>query len=357
MPTLRSIIDGASAIDLRRLELSSAAEATSFLAAYGFDWDDAAHRRDLEAIRCESISFVERELLVRRCPVPTDVREQSDIRSLLLWASERAATRRQAWACALLRVMHASAHAPSFLESAFGDAIRAQIMSRFDGHIVRRPQGPQLGEGPDAIRLVAFDERPPKTRTAVLTKLLHAPENTATEIFDRLGVRFVTEDRFDALLVVKYLRLHNVIMFANTTPSRARNTLVDLDLLTGALERGRQDGDPLEPDIGRLRAQVLSHPPPGREKRTNPFSAAEYRSIQITCREMIRLPANVVRDGTGPARFFFPFEVQIMPRTAFEATRVGPGAHGAYRERQLDVVRERVLGPLFPAGDFAEPAR
>lgn len=53
----------------------------------------------------------------------------------------------------------------------------------------------------------------------------------ASPFFDRLGVRIITEDRFDTLLVIRNLRMTHVIMFVNVVPGRSRNTLFHLPAL------------------------------------------------------------------------------------------------------------------------------
>lgn len=355
--TLTSIIGGESAIDVPRLHLRSLEEAESFLSCYGYDWQKAAHRREASKIRALAIRFVE-EVLLADAPgyeIPAAIRRREDVRRLLLWASAPPTSARQRWSCVLLRVMHTFAHANSNLNSRFGPQVRAQILERFDGHVRALPGGGfQLGDGPWGVRLAHFEVKPPKGLQAAVIKLLHKVENVAASIFDWVGVRFVTQNRFDALLVVRYLRTHNIIMFANVKPRRSRNTLLDMGLLRGLLagleSEAEQAPERLQARLEALRAEVESWPRSEESGRPyNPFSARTYQSIQFTGRQRIRLPRSLHLEGAEPDElsFFFPFEVQILDQESYEASRSGQASHETYKARQIDAIRKRVLGDLL----------
>lgn len=349
--TLRSIIGGRSAIDVPKLHCGSLEAAEQFLECYGFDWRRPAHQDELEALRGQAIAFLEQQLLDDEV-IPAHVRDETDVRQLLVWASSRATegpdAQQQRWCCAMLRIGHTLAHSQSYFNEAYGDEIRAQIFARFEPHLFRDGDAMTLGSGDDAIALREFDVKPSKPMFSVAMKLLHKVENVAEDIFDRVGVRFITHERFDTLLVVKYLREHNVFMFANIKPSRSRNTLIDLpwleDLMAGLdaeVEAGRiSDAERIEV----LRGAVGEHAYPGEPGPSiNPYSAASYHAVQFTCRQMIRVPDGA---GNGEIRFFFPFEVQILDHESYQRSRSGYAAHDLYKARQRRAVRRRVLGRL-----------
>jgi uncharacterized protein (TIGR04562 family) len=342
----RAIVSGESAIDVPRLLLTSQAEAEGFLECYGFDWRKPSHRLEVESFRQQAISFLHDELLSGLdLKLPEWLSSQRDVRQVLLWASEPDGAR-QAWACALLRVMHTVSHAHSYFNDRFADPIRQQILSRFEPHLTLDDEGLQLGK-PDGIPLVDFEVKPTKPLNSVVTKLLHKAENVAADIFDRVGVRFITRERFDALLVVKYLRTQNVVMFANIKPSRSRNTLIDLTWALGEIEKtdslvatGVMTSDE---QCERLRELTRMQPYPGPAEATyNPFSAVAYHSVQFTCRQLIRVPGG---DGEE-IRFFFPFEVQILDQESYQQSRGGLAGHEMYKARQKEAVVKRVLGGL-----------
>jgi len=328
--TLRSIVAGTSAIDVPYLHVATDAEARSFAEAYGFDLDDPRDAAEAAGLRDEAIDFLD-EQLDAGAAVPAAVRDTEDVVVLLRWASQLDHPY-QAAACAVLRVMHTLAHSSSWFGERYGADIQRQVLARFEPHLATDERGLRL----DDVRLVRFEARARKERWSVAVKLLHKAENVAADVFDYLGLRFVTHDRLDALLVVRALRRRNIIMFANIKPSRSRNSLVDLDRLAALLDE--------QPDIDRegLREHVDQWPAPGGHPERNPYSDAAYHSIQFTCRQRIR-----VTDEAGqPLRFFFPFEVQILDAPSYRLSREGYASHDEYKRRQLAVARRRVLGPL-----------
>lgn len=345
--TLRSIIGGLSAIDVPRLHCTTEEEAAQFLEGYGFDWERTAHRLELEQLRQDAIAFIEDQLLDEDEAIPNAIREQVDPRALLCWASNSESNAQQRWSCALLRVAHTLAHSRSYFNEKYGEAIRQQIFARFEPHLVMTGDGLVVGD--EQLQLVDFEVKPTKPVESVAMKLLHKVENVAEDIFDRVGVRFITRERFDALLVVKYLREHNVFMFANVKPSRSRNTLIDLEwleqLMVG-LDQEIAAGNIDESDrLEMLRATVGEAEYPGPPAPSyNPYSAASYHALQFTCRQMIRVPDDT---GRGEIRFFFPFEVQVLDEESYHISRSGYAAHHLYKARQRAGVRDRVFGDLL----------
>lgn len=343
---LRTLIAGRSALDNPRLNLVSRDDAAAFLAAYGFDVVDPEQRKELQAIRRRALSFLETELLPPGLQMPEEVHRMHDVRTLLVWASHTDGSPRQRWTCALLRVMHTCAHAQSFTDTAFGEQVRSAVEARLRPHLFERDGSITLGEGEQAVPLEKVEFRESKSFSSVMIKLLQAAENVATEIYDRQGLRFVTHGRLDAFLVVHYLRVHHIVMLANVMPSRCRNTLLDPDWYDAQMDR-------IGPAAASLtRAELVSwlgpladsHTSHARSAEHNRFSDDTYRSIQFTCREMLRLPP---AGGLPGGRFFFPYEVQILDARSEEAARSGAASHAAYRTRQRDAARRRVLGPLL----------
>lgn len=346
--TLRATVGGRSAMDVPRLNVHDLSDAESFIESYGFLWSAASHRAELEALRMEAWALIEEELIDDEPTLtpPKEIRDQRDMRHVLVWGSERPHTDRQRWCCALLRVMHAMAHAHSGMNERFGPEIRSQLIDRIQPHVHRTKKGQLvLGRGPGAVPLVHFEVKHGKPLRSVAMKLLHKAENII-DVFDRLGFRFVTRRRLEALLVVRYLRANNVVMFAHMTPFRARNTLIDLD---GLREGMRALDDQVASGMVRadtaqwhLQDWVDAQPLPGSSSDHNEHSASTYRSIQVTCRRLVRIP-----DDGGELRFFFPYEVQVMDEQSWAATRTGRASHAEYKARQRDTVKRRVLRDLL----------
>ena len=81
----------------------------------------------------------------------------------------------------------------------------------------------------------------------------------------------------------------------------------------------------------------------------NPLSSLQYRSLHITCRQLLRLksPGGKFPQDASETRFAFPYEIQILDKASYLESKVGEGAHAKYKLRQLFAARRRVLGRLL----------
>ncbi len=389
-----TMISGHSGIDVPRLYLSNLADADEFLRSYGYRWEDAEDRAEVESLRREALEFIE-ETLIHDEPeleVLPLVRTEEDIRKLLLWASAPIGGSRQLWSCTMLRVMHTFAHCGSYFQQMFSEQIREQVLGRFEPHLHEGPDGLSLGAGPDSVSLYTFQFRGTKSRSSLALKLLQKAENVAAEIFDWIGVRIVTQDRFDALLAAKYLRLHNVVVFTNVRPGRSRNTLIDSTRMREEMKKldelARAGKIAQHEKLGRAREIARSLPYPTKGVRSaNPFSLSTYHSIQFTVSQQVRVPnpylggvskviggidrlahtttrkksiapidklaqsgANTLARTLQKAhlhsevKFFFPYEVQILDKDTFIESRSGRASHAVYKARQRYAVKKRLFG-------------
>jgi len=379
-------LDGVSPIDLEALSLDTRQDAYDFLVHYGYDLSVPEELQESRDIGQEALAFLKEHL----CPAPTpqdraiempDSFEQGfELPDLLVMAS--CPQPLQKWACAMLRVMHTISHANHAMRSSFYDQIAEQILERYKAHLHRDEEGNcRLGHGYESVPLVEFSFREEKSRESLILKLLHKPDNVAQSVFDRIGIRLITANVLDAVLVLRYLRRNNLAIFANIMPGRSKNNLVDLQLFRGAYqEAGHLVDDEENTKHSQADQQILDllrdqqfEPsmqlnPSGE---TNPHSSPAFRTIQFTCRQLIRVvnPLTAVRarlerkfpgsdlDGIlAPLesfgqeqvlRFFFPYEVQLMDLDNFKRTQSGDGSHANYRIRQLRTARRRVLGPTL----------
>jgi len=374
-----TMIAGKSGIDVPRLYLTSLAEANDFLRAYGFHWDNPEDRAEAESLRAEAVGFIE-EVLINDEPdleILPLVRDEHDVRKLLLWASTDPGTPRQMWSCTMLRVLHTFVHCGSYFQQMFSEQIREQVLERFESHVKEGPDGTTLGSGPDAVPLHAFQFRGTKSRHSLALKLLQKVDNVAADIFDWLGLRFVTNNRFDALLVAKYLRENNLVVFTNVRPGRSRNTLIDttqlradMELVDEQIRAGRLAS---HEKLEKLRNLVSDYPyPQPGMPSDNPFSLSTYHSIQFTVSQQIRVPnpylgsvgsmiSAVERRGAtsgahfvaralhkagmhSEVKFLFPYEIQILDRESFVDSRSGRASHAVYKARQRFSVKKRLFG-------------
>lgn len=393
------IVSGKSSIDsVQGFQIRTREEADRFLMSYGYDLENPIEKAHATGHFHEALNFIKRYFLAPDNPeglkidLPRKIQELQDIRDLFLMANiEFPGQQRDAsghyirnWACAILKVMHTIAHVDQDLRSGYFADIQKQILDRFYRVIHRESAVEEQREGilylgekaddPLRVNLVAFETKPKKSRDSTLIKLLHKPENVAEDIFDRVGLRIVTQSRLDALRVVKFMKERHIVMPPNIKPSRSRNTLVDLDSFRPQLDEAltRVDRGELD-EVGLVRELERAAMPPSVNPE-NPHSSEFYRAIQFTARQMIKLKSPLyddlrelktqlkggkLQEDTAriveridlkyvqrEVRFFYPFEIQVVDLRSFEDNEKGRSAHKEYKNAQLQTAMKRVMGAL-----------
>ncbi|MBC7691606.1 MAG: TIGR04552 family protein [Methylotenera sp.] len=390
------IINGRSSIDSAHgFNTETLADADRFLKSYGFDLENPIEGAEVFGHFHEALNFIRRYFLQPENPeglkleVPRKILELTNVRDLFLMASltypgQSPDTQGQLlrnWACSLLKVMHTIAHVDQDLRSSYFSDIQKQIFDRFYKLIHRDEDGRLfLGErhdDPNRVDLAAFETKPKKSRDSTLLKLLHKPENVAEDIFDRVGIRFVTVNRLGALQIVKYLADSMIVMAPNIKPSRSRNTLIDLEAFRARLTDTLLLSERKEMSAEAFMAELeeAAHPPFVNPE--NPHTSEFYRAIQFTCRQLIKLQNPLYNDlkelkalaKAGPlsedvgkivervdlkylqkeVRFFYPFEVQIVDEKSAEENEKGRSAHSEYKKAQILTAMKRVMGSLVDA--------
>ncbi len=389
---LKVLMGGQSLLDSKQgLQGSFRAvpEAESYLLSYGYDFQDPIENAEIQGTVQEAIRFVRKYFLKPENPdglpieVPKKISDCQDIREMLMFASgglQQDETHLSGWACAVLKVVHTISHVDRDMRSPYFADIQKQIFDRFYRHLHRdENQCLYLGRSPtDPLRvdLIEFQVKPKKARDSTLMKLLHKPESVAEEVFDRVGLRFITATRFDAVRLVHFLEQTRAIVAANIKPSRSRNTLIEPVGLGEAIEDCFQkiENGVLSPAEG---LKILeSIPAPNPKTAENRFSSEHYRAIQFTCRQLIKLSsplADQIRDlksrtknldtPLDPAlvsaidrldpklvqrvvRFFYPFEIQVMDQESFIENEKGRSAHAEYKKAQQQAAMMRIMGSL-----------
>jgi uncharacterized protein (TIGR04562 family) len=323
---IRVLLLGLSVIDFDGLNFEDMHECQQFVENYGYDL--SADAQEIEKLRLESIDIIQNQIISNGSAIPFKLLEQKDIIRILYWSSRGKVSSIGLWACAVLRVMHTLVHSSSYFNEHYHREIRKQIVTRIESHLIETKGSLWLGD----IELQDFHCRPLKTRQSVAIKLLHKTENISVDIFDWIGIRFITKTRIDALKVISYLRANNIIMLANVKPSRSRNSLIDSDWLESflnGLDKPLVEADDIEQNVKKEDENIHSH--------------NEYRAIQFTCRQRIRIQ----KEGGQMVSFFFPFEVQVTDKENFSTNQFGPSSHEEYKRRQLISARKRVLGRLY----------
>ncbi len=388
---LRFILDGESPIDLPELAIYSREEASDFLRHYGYDLEIPEELQIVRDILGEAIGFIKTYFCpgISEFPIPLTLPQEferiNDIRDLLVIASGTSNKERQLWACAILRVMHTIHHINHVVRLEFFQEIKRQVLDNFKRNIVQDSKGnPVLGSGPCAVPLYQVFYKEEKERDSVILKLLQKARNVSEKIHDRLGVKLVTHTKLDALLVLRYLRQHNIIMFANVTPGRSRNKLINLAKYRRIFEEIAEDvTDMNEEERERefIRLARLSEANDDDEDldfskaEKNPYSSTDYNSVQFTVQQLVKLEnpgfftarrlrvqleryhlgpdlEGLLNELEGPSanreqRMLFPLEVQIIDYENYLKTTEGSASHAEYKRRQIAAAYTRVMGPLY----------
>ena len=383
----RSAIDSGSGLRVRTPE-----EAQRFIECYGYEDENPIERAELFGNFQEAMSFVRRFFLAPDNPnglnleIPRKISELTDVGPLLLMASPQTSgpsqTLTSLWACAIIKLMHTISHIDKDLRSNYFTDIQKQILDRFYKFISTDENG-QLFLGKEArdldrIDLVAFETKPKKSRDSVILKLLHKPENVAEDIFDRVGIRFVTKNRYDALRVVKFLKDRWVIMSANIKPSRSRNTLVNTEAFKAEVEKLLKQVDDGTLAAEELDKRLIDFCETSRAEATNkenPHTSSEYHAVQFTGRQLVKIinplyddlkaikgsmkgttmPGDMarlieridLRNIQKEIRFFYPFEVQALDEASSKEALAGLSSHANYKKSQIQAAMRRVMGELM----------
>lgn len=394
--TFDIIAGGKSSLDAKNYlsHFKDPENAEEFLVGYGFDVSDPVQKAELFGIFQEAIQFIKRYFLKEGSSqgldvsVPNRFYSLSDTRELLLIATntkqdEKASVEEVIWAGIILKVMHTILHADKDLRYRYFSTIQTQIFDRFYKFIQRDSEDNlYLGttEDKNPIPLVEFETKAKKTRESIIIKLLHKRENVAEELFDRIGVRFVTKNRIDCLRLVKFLYQHYIIMVNNIKPSRSHNSLMDMEsfkkgyfeLLKRSLREDMQEAAFAE-RIEAL-ARECSFQAKTKAEGANAHTSSEYKAIHFTCRQLIKYrnpflkqfnevkklakedqegelakkilsldTSSIARD----VRFFYPYEVQITDIESHLKNTEGEASHAEYKKSQLKSAMERLFRPLI----------
>ncbi len=387
------VIGGRSALDTKNFlgAMSSNEQVNQFLKGYGLDPNDPVTKAELFGNYHEAIQFIKRYFLAEGNPegldykMPNSLLMISDINQLFLMATDDSSSGKEEklWAEIILKVMHTIVHADKDLRSNYFNIIQMQIFDRFYRYIFRDNEDKLFFgvKGTDqVIPLVDFETKSKKSRDSVIIKLLHKAENVAEELFDRVGVRFVTHTRFDTLRIVKFLVDANIVVPHNNKPSRAINTMIDLKSFREAhqkvLKMAIRNNLTEERFVAAMDRECISHPINQGDNKRNNFSSNEYKSIQFTCRQLIEYKNPFLQEfnelrkiakNSDPEknelarkilnldhslvardiRFFFPYEVQVVDEEAFKENTEGEASHQEYKRQQTLSAMKRLFTQLI----------
>jgi uncharacterized protein (TIGR04552 family) len=355
---LNAIAGGRSVIDLPKLNLYSLDEANAFVKAYGFNVQDSKEQEKLWYFHRRALVFLQEKLGCNTEEIPPvliDRKNLEDLRKLLLWASSTQENERelQRWSCALLRVMHVFVHSERDLFSSFSEEVQKQILTPFQNSVVHDGvEGKIFLKSADpkseleAIPLEGFEVKPFKTSSSTVIKLLAKPDALAMNVFDKLGVRFITKNVFDVFRVIRFLAQENLTSFPHIIPDQSTNTIYPINVFLNACSELTAENRILnDNEIDFYFADYLKkHPDVKFLKKENSFSGTDYQFIKFISRKLIQIRNDEKSDSKSDNfSFFYPYEVQIMDKSAYRKIQSGPSEHQAYKERQKQAAKERLF--------------
>ncbi len=381
-------------------QVKGKAEVERFLKGYGFDVSDPIQSAELFGIFQEAAQFVKRYFLKEGNPegldlmFPPSLYQITDVTGLFLkttfQGNDPEKIEEALWAGLILKVMHTILHADKDLRYRYFTTIQTQIFDRFYRYLNRdeknelylaHPRSESRGgkaSGLKPIPLVQFETKAKKARDSIIIKLLHKKENVAEELFDRVGLRFVTKNVFDVFRVMKFLTDNHILIVSNVKSGRAVNSLINFpqfrEQFFELLKTGMREDFSEEKFLQMADELARKCPSIQAEDRANVHSSEEYRAIHFTCRQLIQFRHPFVEElkklkkiaqndsesslsqrifslNTSSInrdiRFFYPFEVQIVDEQSHMQNTAGEASHREYKKSQLLAARERLFRPLL----------
>lgn len=323
--TLKAIISGNSVLELNSLHIKNKQDAFKFLQTYGFDLKCSKDRSFVKNIQGAGLRLLSDTLLPYQniSKIPDKYREMSPS-ELLIEASQNFNQNWPNWPCIILKVYHCAAHALLTHDSKVHELAITKLSKRFLPYLTEKDSGLWFGDSDCEIPLVTYQIKKEKDVSRIMLKLLRKPGNLANLVYDHVGIRFVTHDIYSAILLIKFLRSRHVISYVNVLPELSKNSLSDLEQVQSMYEKS---GSPFVERKNNDVAQSVHN--------ENPFSSGSYQMIKFVERLLVNLD--------GGNRIFFPYEIQILDKNAWESSHTDDCTHDRYEKRQLLSVQQRLF--------------
>jgi uncharacterized protein (TIGR04552 family) len=332
LEAVRILLRGGSVVDWHRLDLRDHDEVDRFLRVNELEPTRERDIQRLESLRAEAVDYLTRNFGFR---IPDDVAERVPARDLFLIASRR--TKRQTYACIVLKVMHIIHHLAG-RELLF----RLPISDDEIFHLVERKVVRIVEEVRAAGHPIVEFEWSRKPRDSLVTKLLAKRSTLAANVYDKLRFRLVTREPAD-LLPVLFELTHRLIPFNYVVPGESVNDII-------AFRRAVEES----PALSRLAAGLQldvgleEREDEARGGRLNEFSGPGYRVINFVTDIPIRIDAFLSRIADpgyvehGPIVFVLT-EFQVLDTRTAHDNEIGENSHEKYKERQHARVKARLL--------------
>ena len=318
--TLQTIIAGRSLIDSFELHINNLDEANNFLKAYGLEDNESA-----EKLRNTAFEYLDSVLLKGTGLQPPAEVYLLSLPELMLQASARSRTPVSEWSCLILKLGHAVAHAQWTRDEDAYTAALAKVNERFKPYIIESKDGIWIGDDDCRIPVAEYKIKTAKKFFRIVTKLLLKEGNLPAEIYDHLGVRLVTNDIASAILLIKFLRSRNILMYANLLPQKSKNSMAEFHQIEALFA---DYSVPIQRGLAGEKESLIAD-------NENPFSSKEFKMIKIIERILVTTD--------NGRKVFFPCEFQILTRQTLESLGRKQLNHAAYEKRQIEGVVKRLF--------------
>jgi uncharacterized protein (TIGR04552 family) len=175
-----------------------------------------------------------------------------------------------------------------------------------------------------------------KPRDSLITKLLAKRSTLAANIYDKLRFRLIVPQRED-LIPMLTLLARQLIPFNYVVPGESVNQLIDLGTVLGSTPHLHEVSEQLQRDTNGMRRPL---------PQVNEFSGPEYRIINFVADIPLRMQRLIPRSDIGPDTshvIFVLTEFQVADKATAVLNESGLSSHEAYKQRQHDKVRTRLL--------------
>ena len=344
---LNTIAGGRSVLDMTRLQVKSLDSANAFLKTYGFDIEQPGQLETLWQQHRRALVLMTERLGFKEAEIPLEVQDRkvlSDIRNLLLYASQTENPELLKWSCAVLRCMHVFIHAENDLFSFFAKEIQEQILNSFEPFV--HNSGDQVSLNgqvfPDEkIPLTHFQTKPFKNTSSAVIKLLARPDALAMRVFDKIGIRFVTHSVYDSFQVLRFLVQENMVSFPHIMPDQSSNNVYPVELFLKVCEKLKKNKNATPEQINQLFSEELeASGDSALFRKSNEQTDLNFKFIKFISRQLIRIKNESMGNGF---HFFYPFEIQIMDQSSYALASAGPTEHNAYKNRQIQAAATRIM--------------
>ncbi len=345
LEAVRLLLRGGSVVDWHRLDLRDAADVERFLRVNEFRPDDERDIARLDQLRFDAVDYLARNFNFR---IPDEIAESTPVTELFLIASRK--SRRQMYACVVLKVMHIIHHLAG-RELLYRLPISDdEVFRMIERKVVRIVEEIRASGHP-----IAEFEWSRKPRDSLITKLMAKRSTLAANVYDKLRFRLVVRSRED-LVPLLFELTHRLIPFNYVVPGESVNEIIPF--------RKAVEASPvLAPLAGQLQQDIgIEEREDEAKNRSNEFSGQTYRILNFVADLPVRLDDFICRVGDPlnqefGAIVFVLTEFQLVDVKTAQENESGDNSHERYKDRQKERVRSRLTrGHQFDRPVSAPPA-